>query len=469
MNCKDNRRRSHKVSFFSFAGILVVLGMYWTIKTCVYVVFIPPWQAPDEPTHFEYVSVAAQSDIFFSQKKPDFELQKAVIQSMDDFDFWKLTGRRKPDNLPETFYQTPLIHERPTQFTKPPLYYMISGLLVRFFSSLSMLNKMYLLRTQSLIFGLISLVFMFMTFRKIFPDERTNLLPLISLPLFLPQFSFISASVSNDSLLVMLSSCFFLFLTCVIKGEKKPLFSVLLVLSFLSIILVKRSGFVFLPVLAAAAAFGAVKIRSLTQSKYAYLIIGMTLMLCFILWTLLGWFFPSVFRKAIMEISLQLKNLFAATSSGPSRHAFSNILFFRVLFESFFLKFGWMYYSAPDYWYGTWYCVYIVGASLSFVYLLKKDINVLKNNIPVFILFAFSFLLFIAAIFLMYGCNSILAQGRYIFPVLTPVSILAGSGAVVLCRRRSGRITVILCVAILFLLDVSSVWRILIPAFYGSP
>ena len=52
---------------------LILIGLLVS-KILLYIVLIPPWQIPDEPTHFEYIHVLSRENNPFVSVEPDFEL-----------------------------------------------------------------------------------------------------------------------------------------------------------------------------------------------------------------------------------------------------------------------------------------------------------------------------------------------------------------------------------------------------------
>ena len=53
----------------------------------LYVAVIPPWQAPDEPWHFEYARLIADKGRLVTARDLSVPLQQAIIKSMIRFRF----------------------------------------------------------------------------------------------------------------------------------------------------------------------------------------------------------------------------------------------------------------------------------------------------------------------------------------------------------------------------------------------
>src|SRR2546430_17581338 len=71
-------------------GYYLVFGLFASL-------LIPPWQAPDEPVHFEYVrntqlGVVAESPA----------VQRPIIASFYTFRFWQYIGKTPPKDVPKS-------------------------------------------------------------------------------------------------------------------------------------------------------------------------------------------------------------------------------------------------------------------------------------------------------------------------------------------------------------------------------
>lgn len=184
-------------------GLLLLLT---ALRGALYIAFIPPWQSPDEPTHFEYVSVLA-SGANPLRPRPDPELQRRVIRSMDRFDYWRLVFVDRPEPLPETFRSAPFLSVAPSQLHKnPPLYYLLAAGFLRLGRPDSLLAGMYLLRVISLLFTLLTVAVVFAAAREFAPGEHVFQLAAAAFAAFLPQFMVIGTSVSPDPLINLIGS-----------------------------------------------------------------------------------------------------------------------------------------------------------------------------------------------------------------------------------------------------------------------
>ena len=104
--------------FFLLSGIL----------SAIYGAVTPPWQAPDEPLHFEYVRLLYQEGRLVGWADADPELEREIVASMDRHDFWRL-GLVKadiydPESTPQLFsdlWGPGPVHE----LHQPPMAYIL--------------------------------------------------------------------------------------------------------------------------------------------------------------------------------------------------------------------------------------------------------------------------------------------------------------------------------------------------------
>ncbi|MDP8235278.1 MAG: hypothetical protein P9M08_02740 [Candidatus Erginobacter occultus] len=169
-------RKIYQKYFFHIAdaglrAALAILLIITIFRGVLYILFIPPWQSPDEPTHFEYVKILAEGGNPFCPR-PDLELQKRIILSMDRFRYWQLVDVDVPDPLPDNFRRTPFLYRAASQLQKnPPFYYITAALFLRLGSERSILSEMYRLRILSLMFTLLTVIVVFFAAREFEPEQ----------------------------------------------------------------------------------------------------------------------------------------------------------------------------------------------------------------------------------------------------------------------------------------------------------
>src|SRR5262245_53978851 len=99
--------------------LLGLLG-YYLVFGLLASLFIPPWQAPDEPAHFEYVR-----NLQLGVEGESPAVQRPIIASFYTFYFWQYVGKTPPKDVPESLTAPSLRLIRQT--FKTPLYYWLAA------------------------------------------------------------------------------------------------------------------------------------------------------------------------------------------------------------------------------------------------------------------------------------------------------------------------------------------------------
>jgi hypothetical protein len=158
----------------------------------VYLALTPPWQAPDEPQHFQYVRFLLDERRLPTARDEgvDTPLTEEVRQSMIQFDFWTW---RDHAAVPSTL-------EYRIAWSHPPLYYSLAAVALAPFPSLDVTAQLYIVRLFSLTLTALAVWIAYQAMRSLFPDSPALA---AAVPLFialLPMHAFLGSSVNNDAL-----------------------------------------------------------------------------------------------------------------------------------------------------------------------------------------------------------------------------------------------------------------------------
>lgn len=222
---------------------------------------VPIFEAPDEPSHFEYVRFIAQRRALPTEAQPGqpehiqtaghpplyYVLGALLIGAIDTSDY---TGWSKNPYFsygPDTLGANVFVHSSAEDF---PFRRTVLAV--------------HLLRLMSLAFGAGTIIATYALAREFFPNSSWIAFGASALVAFLPQFIFISASVNSDSLVNFLAAVGMVQVARAARGELlRPrdffLFGVTLGLANLA----KASALVLLP-LAAVAILGGPETRGWT-------------------------------------------------------------------------------------------------------------------------------------------------------------------------------------------------------------
>lgn len=143
----------------------------------LYAALTPPWQAPDEPAHYNYIAQVAGEGCCPLIAPGDWDA--AYLETL------------KASQFPEDADLSPIEYED----HQPPLYYFAGALIYRMSG-----GSLFALRMLSVVFGAGVVIAAYMVVAWLFPRHRPLALAVAALVAFVPQHVAIMASVNNDSL-----------------------------------------------------------------------------------------------------------------------------------------------------------------------------------------------------------------------------------------------------------------------------
>nr|MBN1229597.1 DUF2142 domain-containing protein [Anaerolineae bacterium] len=159
------------------AGAVLLALLVYGIIGVLYAVNTPPWQAPDEPAHYNYIAQVAGEGCCPLLEPGDWD--SAYLEEL------------KAGQFPEDADLTPVQYED----HQPPLYYLVGALVYRLSN-----GSMLALRILSVIFGAGVALAAYMAVVRLAPENKPIALAVLLFVAFLPQHVAIMASVNNDSL-----------------------------------------------------------------------------------------------------------------------------------------------------------------------------------------------------------------------------------------------------------------------------
>ena len=138
--------------------LIIMLFITAFSKGLVNVFSNPPWQAADEPMHLEAALVTGHSfpADFPPDEQSDPQFQKQILQVIQNHLFFDRLGLPEPVPMPGLFRDTLFIRDAPSKIGRQPLYYLLTGLACRFFTS-GILEALYLCRIINLMMLLLSM------------------------------------------------------------------------------------------------------------------------------------------------------------------------------------------------------------------------------------------------------------------------------------------------------------------------
>lgn len=189
--------------------LIVALAL---LRGSVYAIVFPPWQSPDEHGHYEYAWLISQHGPFVGPESISLEFQQRVLESMYEFDYWRLVNRPIPEALPTSFTDPSdewLRMSRPQVGDERPLYYLLVGGLLRLTDDRNVLTGMYIGRIVSIVLYAASVGVAALATRQLFPESYFMQVVPPAFLLLLPMLGEMSAAINSDSMGVLTSTLFF--------------------------------------------------------------------------------------------------------------------------------------------------------------------------------------------------------------------------------------------------------------------
>jgi len=212
--------------------LLLLITVGYLVAGSFYARLTPPWQAPDEPAHYNYVRYLVEEN-----RLPTLQMGDYPHLYLEE-----IKARRFP---PEMSID-PLRYE----FHQPPLYYLLASLVYRVTD-----GSLLALRLLSVLLGAVLLVVAWGLVRSAFPREPALALGTAAFVAFLPMHVAVSSAVNNDVLAELLLALSLLGLVRIVRRrESSPREAAVVGLSIGLGLVTKMTVLIALPVASVAIA-----------------------------------------------------------------------------------------------------------------------------------------------------------------------------------------------------------------------
>jgi hypothetical protein len=418
--------RLKSISKLPQAQFIPITMFFFIPKILLYIWLIPPWQVPDEPTHFEYVYLLSHEKNPLAAVSPNLELQEKILQSMNDFRFWSYLPFPEPSTPPKSFEEDYFLGQADSQIRRsPPLYYVIGSRWLRLFSPATILEALYLLRLYSALLTSLFVLTIVILVHWAFPYETELKVGALCFVLFLPQLAFVGGGVNSDNLINLFYAA--AVVACIkVSTGKSARWLGLLILLTAACLLTKKTGLAAVPL----AAFSLL----LAQKQNPNFFVRGVAVTAFLLGALLlghvllTWFSPEDARKIVRSVHFAWTNLTSTPRIGGDQSLGVVAL---VLWQSFWASFGWLRVGPPFWLYLPTLAVHIVmvaGATLTFKDAIRAPTEELDRKTErVRTILSFSGILILAAV-LLRNLNDFQPQGRYLLPALPAFALWFAMG-----------------------------------------
>jgi hypothetical protein len=442
--------------------VLLVLGLAHGVA---YALIVPPWQAPDEPGHYEHVRLLADVWRFTGSLEPDPALEREIIASLYANRYWEFLPHEMPADMPERLGDLDTFAGRSRTLGRPSLSYLPYALVVWPLRHQDVDLQLLVLRLISASWLPLVVYLGWRCARVLFPDDIGPAVVAGALLALLPQHAHLMASVNDGNLAEVLCAAYFLVMAT--SARMGLTVRRALALGFLAMLalLCKNTALFLIPTTLVALPVLALR-RRVRGWAWAVAAAG-TLALP----ALGARFAPRSLR--LESVLGRWETVVSAESYAPDRLA-NYQRWALMTFESFWGRFGWMNIRMDG-------IVYAILAACTVAALLGVLAQVVwpawrKRLLPgagrCVLLFvvssAFSLAFVLGTFVVYYSPYGNFSQGRYLFPVLLPLAVLAGYGAAAWSARRPSRTPAVLVLTGLTVLSLYALFGTVAGTFLGK-
>jgi 4-amino-4-deoxy-L-arabinose transferase-like glycosyltransferase len=447
--------------FQSFIPLLLLVIVYLIIAA-LFAALTPPWQAPDEPAHYNYVAHVARNGCC-----PVIEVGDWNSAYLDQLK----SARFAPDLLGD-------LETIQYEDHQPPLYYLAQSLVYKLTN-----GSLIAMRFFSALFGVGTIVCAYFIVRLLVLDRPAIAFGAAALVAFLPQHLTILASVNNDSLAGFIIGLTLLGIALYLQGRDTLFrFPIIVGLGILvGLGLLTKVSTLFLAGIVPVAIL--VKWWTSPQTKRDLRPLLTTLITFILPALLLGgiWWlhninvygFPDIFglRQHDLVVTDQARTADLIATIGFGGYL-SRAL--ETTFNSFWGQFGWMALPLPGWMYPIFLGLLVMGGSGLILAIIQSRRQTAVDAVAgcvwqrnAWIILSLTAALAVLA-YIYYNTVFLQLQGRYLFSGIIPFAIGMALGVDSWRRLLLGRIAVArwLTTAVFLLLaplDVYLILRIIQP------
>lgn len=442
---------------------LLVIMLAYSALAILYAVLTPPWETPDEPAHYRYVMQLAdrwrpptdpmirQRDRFcrdYTYISSNYEWYHPALGYLPLAAVYRMLKLVTPHSLPADIPPfNPLFCSDPFQY--PNLFSLEATHPLEVWQH----NwGILILRVISSAWGL----------AVIYATYRTGqLLEMGGFEVvaagwvaFLPQFTFINASVRNDTLSNAFAALLFLLSAEMqVFPQRRNRIALIMGLAVGTGMLTKLTLAYLIPtVLLASALPPSLPTKERIRSLACISAVSLALVALYYL----GY---QEARAALLYTEAQMQIIPESLSRAYWKP------FFPMLVDLFFARFGWANVVVPAWWIKVAFGIWVLGAGLSLyqlIRLLKRKEERVKSHILV-ILFAGVFLAFAGVV--RYNLSHFQPQGRFLFSALVGWALLGTWGISTTLPKRTRFLTGLIMMGFMLLFNLRSL-AILASAYY---
>lgn len=440
------------------------------LRGALYTFVVPPWQHPDEPTHFEHVLDIAMAGGIVPIDYVSLPLRKQISSSMLAHNFWK--GMTQPGLDDQSLSAVGWSPIGIYALTQPKLYYVLAAVWVRPWLGLPVDFQLYILRLLSVLLNLVVVAVSFYTARLLFSDKDYIVLAVTGFVVFLPGYTDDMSAVNNDVLANVLAALFLGLVALIYRDRRNWRALILLGLLLAGAMLTKTTALTLVVALPALFLF----YPAWSFKRKLAVLLSVVVLVGLMTWYVIQFDQP-LFQSLVAKLGQYLRvDMFA------SWQAFLNPANLRLyyataltVFKSFWAAFGWRHVTISSVFYWTLGAITLIAAGGLFVWttlqFVRKNRTGLSNwRVNYLIASACVVILaWLAAIVrgqMVQGNGIYLSHGRYAYVALIPFAILFVLGLGQWLPATWDRKACAAMVVLMAVFDALCFWGYLVPYYY---
>ncbi len=441
---RSNGKLWQKVATVTILWIIVVAGV---ALAAGYALGVPPWNAADEPAHYNYVRHVATTGELPELKPGDWNSE--------------LLERLKSSKFPSGQSVDSIAYES----HQPPAYYLLAAPLYNATARFPLEERVAVLRLLSVVLSGITVLLAFLVVRSIFPEELPLQLAVSAFIAFLPMRSAIAGSISNDALTELVGTLLLLAMVQILRTGFRKGWALLLGLLLGVALLTKMTVYGYVPLALLVALASPRQGKNGGSSRLSLL--GLTLAVALLV---SGWWFVRngmLYGTTDLFAQQRHEQVVVGQPRFEQLDAATVGYFTTTLFQSFWGQFGWMGILMDG---QLYFVLKLVSALAAFGFVLFLARVILgkgpltshqKSSLAMMGLA----LAVAVAQLILYNLSFVQAQGRYLYPALLPIAIFFVLGLRELMAPLHDRLLLTVSVGSLALLNLVCLTRYVIPYF----
>ena len=436
--------------------LLATVTVVFVLRLLLALAVIPPWQAPDEPTHLLLVRILAGQTTPDLSRRTGLAIEGEVVASMAEHGWWRHYGRLTPDPLPRDLTDAGL-----TVVDSGPIsYYVSTAAVFRSLGVESLQAQFDALRRLSAVFGVLTLWCAWAGTRRLFGPSVADLSAAVIA--IHPQFALVSTSVGPGAVVSFFGAMVWWQGAVVLTAGRLSAAALLWASAALGA-LAKRDG---LPLVVMAAVITSLGLlRGIHPARF-----GARALMAASLAVGLAAVGAVLAADEVSRIVDTLPLLLFDRSLDPESATWAYFgRFSLLLVDSAWLFAGWMRYPAPPLWVLTVRVLMALSAGglLILAWQHRRRLSTVWTPpygiwLPL-VLVAIQ----VSAIYAVHFRLNVSPQGRYLFSVIAPMVVVFWIGLRSWWPRRAWPLVAGGLVAALLLLDVVGWSALLIPLYVG--